>query len=101
MAGPGNSFFLCSVTPGRHFPEAGVWDSLSWHGHGAFGLFLDSRLQVRFLPLKTGLWRLRLLSIPTYVDAYAANLSPGLGGCLPAPSWAPSLAEHLNCPDFT
>lgn len=27
MAEPGNSFFLCSVTPGRLFAEAGVWDT--------------------------------------------------------------------------
>lgn len=79
MTWPGNSFFLCSVTPGRHFPEAGVWDSLPWHCCGASGLSFGSRLGASFLSLKTGLWGLRLLLFPTYMDACAVHLSPELG----------------------
>lgn len=53
MAVLGNSFFLCSVAPGRCCSETGVRDSLPGHGYGASQLFPSSRPGTRFLPWKS------------------------------------------------
>lgn len=81
MAGPGNSFFLCSVTPGRHF----------WRLEGG----------TAFLGWPWCLWSFLAGQVPAIEDRaleIEVTLDPNICGCLCCSGWEAVCLPPLGLP---